>query len=103
MIPEQYSIYDLSPVLLITELWTMIFQLSFSLSGGGRGCCQHRNLLTDSGVGNLSPAMRARNQVDITLSCRLASLCSLASQFQTSFLESIPRPIAELKFPTQVM
>ncbi len=29
-----------------------------------------------------------------------ASLCGLATQFQTLFLESIPRPIAGLKFPT---
>ncbi len=51
-------------------------------------------------VGSLSPAMVARNQVGIGLSCRPASLCSLATQFQTRFLESIPRPIAGLKFPT---
>ncbi len=52
-------------------------------------------------VGNLSPAMGARNQVGIGLSYRPASLCSLATQFQTRFLESIPRPIAGLKFSTQ--
>jgi hypothetical protein len=51
-------------------------------------------------VGNLSPAMGARNQVGIGLSYRLASLCSLATQFPTPFLESIPRPIAQLKFLT---
>jgi hypothetical protein len=34
-------------------------------------------------VGNLSPAMGARNQVGIWLSYRPASLCSLATQFQT--------------------
>jgi hypothetical protein len=51
-------------------------------------------------VGNLSPAMGARNQVGIGLSYRPARLCSLATQFQTRFLESIPRPIAELKFST---
>jgi hypothetical protein len=51
-------------------------------------------------VGNLSPAMGARNQVGIGLSYRPASLCSLATQFQTRFLESIPRPIAVLKFST---
>jgi hypothetical protein len=51
-------------------------------------------------VGNLSPAMGARNQVGTGLSYRPASLCSLATQFQTWFLESIPRPIAGLKFPT---
>jgi hypothetical protein len=44
--------------------------------------------------------MGARNQVGIGLSYRPASLCSLASQLQTRFLESIPRPIAGLKFPT---
>jgi hypothetical protein len=51
-------------------------------------------------VGNLilSPAMGARNQVGIGFSYRPASLCSLATQFQTRFLESIPRPIAGLKF-----
>jgi hypothetical protein len=43
--------------------------------------------------GNSSPAMGASNQV---------GLCSLSTQFQTRFLESIPRPIAGLKFPTQV-
>ncbi len=51
-------------------------------------------------VGNLSPAMGARiprNQVGIGLSYRPASLCSLATQFQTRFLESIPRPISGLK------
>jgi hypothetical protein len=44
--------------------------------------------------------MGARNQVGIGLSYRPASLCNLATQFQTRFLESIPRPIAGLKFPT---
>ncbi len=53
-------------------------------------------------VGNFSPAMGARNQVGIGLSYRPASLCSLATQFQTRFLESIPRPIAGLKFSTLV-
>ncbi len=48
------------------------------------------------------PAMGARNQVGIGLSYRPASLCSLATQLQTRFLESIPRPIAGLKFPTLV-
>jgi hypothetical protein len=51
-------------------------------------------------VGNLSSAMGARNQVGIGLSYRPASLFSLATQFQTWFLESIPRPIAGLKFST---
>jgi hypothetical protein len=46
--------------------------------------------------------MGARNQVGIELSYRPASLCSLATQFQTRFLESIPRPIAGLKFSTLV-
>jgi hypothetical protein len=46
--------------------------------------------------------MGARNQVGIGLSYRPASLCSLATQFQTRFLESIPHPIAGLKIPTQV-
>jgi hypothetical protein len=40
--------------------------------------------------------------VDIGLSHWPASLCSLATQFQTRFLESIPRPIVGLKFSTQV-
>ncbi len=39
-----------------------------------------------------------RNQVGIGLSYRPASPSSLATQFQTRFLESIPRPIAGLKF-----
>ncbi len=51
-------------------------------------------------VGNLSPAMGARNQVGIGLSYRPASLCNLATKFQTRFLESIPRTIAGLKFST---
>ncbi len=42
--------------------------------------------------GNLSPAMGARNPVGIVLTYRPASLCSLATKFQTRFLESIPRP-----------
>jgi hypothetical protein len=37
--------------------------------------------------------MGARNQVGIGLSYRAASQCSWATQFQTRFLESIPRPI----------
>jgi hypothetical protein len=41
--------------------------------------------------------MGARNQVGIGLSYRPASL---ATQFQTRFLELIPRPIAGLKFST---
>jgi hypothetical protein len=45
--------------------------------------------------------MAPRNQVGIGLSFGPASLCSLATQFQTRFLELIPRPIAGLKFPTQ--
>jgi len=51
-------------------------------------------------VGNSSHAIGARNHVGIGLSYRPASLCSLATQFQTRFMESIPRPIAGLKFPT---
>ncbi len=39
--------------------------------------------------------------LSIGLSYRPASLCSLAAQFQTRFLESILRPKAGLKFPTQ--
>jgi hypothetical protein len=37
--------------------------------------------------------MGTRNRVGIGLSYRPASLCSSATQFQTRFLESIPRPI----------
>jgi hypothetical protein len=44
--------------------------------------------------------MGARKQLGIGLSYRPASLSSLATHFQTRFLESIPRPIAGLKFPT---
>ncbi len=36
------------------------------------------------------------------MSYRPASLCSLTTQFLTQLLESITRPIAGLKFPTQV-
>jgi hypothetical protein len=46
--------------------------------------------------------MGSRNQVGIGLSYRPASLCGLATPFQTRFLESIPRPIAGLKFPILV-
>ncbi len=52
---------------------------------------------------NFSPAMEARNQVGIGLSYRPASLCSMAIQFQTRFLELIPRPIAGLKFSAQII
>jgi hypothetical protein len=51
-------------------------------------------------VGTISPAIGSRNQVGIGLTYRSASLCSLSTQFQTRFLESIPRPIAGLKIPT---
>jgi hypothetical protein len=51
-------------------------------------------------VGNFSPAMGAWNQVGIGLSYRPASLCSLATQFQTRFLELIPCHIAGLNFST---
>jgi hypothetical protein len=44
--------------------------------------------------------MGARNQVGIVWSYRAASLRSLATQFQTWYLESIPRPIAGIKIPT---
>jgi hypothetical protein len=42
-----------------------------------------------------------RNQVGMGLSYRPASLCSLATQFQTRFLESIPHPIEGLKISAQ--
>jgi hypothetical protein len=54
-------------------------------------------------VGNLSPAMGARNQVGKGLSYRLASLCSFATQFQTRFLETIPHPVPGFKFSTLFM
>jgi hypothetical protein len=44
--------------------------------------------------------MGARNQVGIGLSYRPTSLCSLATQFQTQFPESIPHPLAGFKIPT---
>jgi hypothetical protein len=43
-----------------------------------------------------------RNQVGIGLSYRPAGLCSLATQFQTRFLKSIPHPIEGLKFSTLI-
>jgi hypothetical protein len=46
----------------------------------------------------LSPAMGARNRVGVELLYHPASLCSLASQFHTGLLESIPSPIAEPEF-----
>jgi hypothetical protein len=42
--------------------------------------------------------MGARNRVGIVISYRPASLCSLASRFQTLLLESIPSLIAEAEF-----
>jgi hypothetical protein len=57
-------------------------------------------LLVHSCACNLCPAMGARNQVGIGLSYRPASLCSLATQFQTRFLKSIPRLIVGLKIQT---
>jgi hypothetical protein len=45
--------------------------------------------------------MGARKQAGIGLSYRPASLCSLATQFLTRFLELIPRPKTGLKFSTQ--
>jgi hypothetical protein len=51
-------------------------------------------------VGNFSHTMGARNQVGIGLLYRPSSLSSLPTQFQTRFLELIPRPIAGLKFST---
>jgi hypothetical protein len=47
--------------------------------------------------------MGARNQVGIGLSYRPASLCSLATQYQTRRLELIPRPTAGLKFSALVI
>jgi hypothetical protein len=90
--------------------------LIMAIPGGGGGGGQRVNLqyvqasictlkyfhIYEHGVGNLSPAMGARNQVGIRFSYRPASLCSLATQFRTRFLESIPRPIAGLKFSIQV-
>jgi hypothetical protein len=70
---------------------------NFSCCGGGRGG-SIPTLTGQSCVGNLSPAMGARNQVGLGLTYQLAKLRSLATQFQTRFLESIPRPIAGLKF-----
>jgi hypothetical protein len=46
--------------------------------------------------------MGARNQVGIGFLYLPASLCSLATQFQTRLLEVIPRPIAGLKFSALV-
>ncbi len=52
-----------------------------------RDCRTVRSVFSQSCVGNLSPAMGARNQVSIGLSYRTASLFGLATQFQTQFLE----------------
>ncbi len=49
-------------------------------------------------VGNLSPAKGIRNQVGIGLPNRPASLFSLATQFQTRFLESFLAPQQDLSF-----
>jgi hypothetical protein len=48
-----------------------------------------------STLGKFSPALGARNQAGIGLSYRAASLCCLATQFQSRFLELIPRPIMQ--------
>jgi hypothetical protein len=51
----------------------------------------------------LVPLWRLGTKYDIGLSYRPASLCSLATQFQTRFLGSIPRPIArDLSFSVLV-
>ncbi len=67
--------------------------------GGGLRCGDSAN---ENIVGYFSSALGARNLEGIGLSYRPASLCSLATQFQVRFLELIPRPIAGLKFSTQL-
>ncbi len=60
--------------------------------------------LSNNSATNISRLGTFKFRVGIGLSYRPASLyciCSLATQFQTGFQESIPRPIAGLKFPTQ--
>ena len=63
-------------------------------------CLQYYHIRIVNCVGNISPAMGARNQVGIGYSYRTDCLCSLVTQFQTLFLELIPRPITGLKFST---
>jgi hypothetical protein len=65
------------------------------------GRCVYVLLPVVFSVGNFSLAMGARNHVGIGLLFRPASLCSLATQFQTRFLASIPHHIAGLKFSTR--
>jgi hypothetical protein len=67
--------------------------LSYLTGPSGSLTVRNRFLGNDSCVGNSSPAMGDRNQVGIGLLYRPASLDSLATQFQTRFLESIPRPM----------
>jgi hypothetical protein len=50
----------------------------------------------------LRDATFCSSTMGIGLSDRPASLCSLATQFQTRFLGLIPRPIAGLKFSTLI-
>jgi hypothetical protein len=87
--------------------WQQVF-ICLRCPGVVKQLCEVRNLQIHSDnscVGNLSPPMGSRNQVGIGLSYRpaTASLCSLATQFQTRFLESIPPPKAGLKFSTLYM
>ncbi len=81
--------------MLVPELFSNSTQIRFEMSSlyFSFNC----RLRCDDCVGNFSPAMEDRNQVGIGLSYRPASLSSLATQFQTRFLESIPCPIGGLK------
>jgi hypothetical protein len=99
-----YDVMQLRSHLLSTVIENLQFELvrnfpSMGSHGGELSYFSAPSLLLNC-VGNFSPAMGARNQVGIGWSYRPASLCSLATQFQTRFLESIPRPIAGLKFST---
>jgi len=76
------------PIFELFEIWLLFY-----------GQNRQRNPVSVT----LVPQMGAKNQVGIGLSYRPASLCSLATQFQTQFLELIPRPIAGLKFSTQFL
>ena len=54
-------------------------------------------------VGNLSRAMRVIDRNQVGIGCRTGpqAYIKLGTQFKTRFLESIPGPVAGLKFLTQ--
>ncbi len=85
-------------IILVIFLWYSSTRIALFCSAMGNlhSTVQYICIYCVFSVGNFSPAMGTRNQVGIGLSYGPASMCSLATQFQTLFLESIRRPIAGL-------